>query len=434
MKKEIWMGCWLAAALALCAADPVVSVTGMTQDADTRAVTISYTLANAPAVVTLDIQTNAVVNGVETWASIGGANIQNFDPDSVVFKKVAADGDYTIVWHPDRSWPDNIVANGGARAVVTAWAMDDTPDYMVVPLLASYGGETEYYPDETYLPQGILGNVRYRTSMLVMRRIHARNVPWTMGTVMEPGRNASKEFPHTAMLTNDYYIGVFPITQTQWSLVGANYPYGNTFTNEGARAMRPMNHISRGNCRYNSNGDWPNPPGGSTFLGKLRSLTKLDFDLPTEGEWEFACRAGGAIHDGCWNDGSGILVTTDAEDANLNRLGRNKYNGGLNNSDVLVDEDGATAIVGSYAPNAWGLYDMHGNVWEWCLDWHSTDISAYGGLICTNCTLSSTEFSLRGGCGATPLFNNRVSGRSSSASNTSNPWYGVRVVCRAGLK
>jgi formylglycine-generating enzyme required for sulfatase activity len=408
----------------------------MTQNDATRAVTISYTLANAPAVVTLDIQTNAVVGGATVWASIGGANIQNFDPESAVFKKVAADGDYTIVWHPDRSWPDNLVADGGARAVVTAWAMDDTPDYMVVPLIAKYGGETEYYPDETYLPQGILGNVRYRTSMLVMRRIHARNVPWTMGTVMEPGRTPSKEVPHTAMLTNDYYIGVFPITQTQWSLVGSVIPASNAFTNEGARAMRPVNNISRGNCRYNTAGDWPKPPGSSSFLGKLRSRTELDFDLPTEGEWEFACRAGGAICDGQWNDGSGILVTTDAEDANLNRLGRNKYNGGLNYSNVLVDETGATAIVGSYEPNAWGLYDMHGNVWEWCLDWYSTDRSAYGGLICTNCSLeNSTEFSLRGGCGATPsLFNNRVSGRSSSPSNSANQWYGVRVVCRAGLR
>ena len=434
MKKEICIGGWLVAALAVCAADPSVSVTGMTQDDTTRAVTISYTLANAPAVVTLDIQTNAVVDGVETWASIGGANIQNFDPESAVFKKVAADGDYAIIWHPDRSWPDNLVASGGARAVVTAWAMDDTPDYMVVPLIATYGGETEYYPNESYLPQGILGNVRYRTSMLVMRRIHARNVPWTMGTVMEPGRTASKEVPHTAMLTNDYYIGVFPITQTQWSLVGSAIPASNAFTNEGARAMRPVNNISRGNCRYNTAGDWPNSPGSSSFLGRLRSRTKLDFDLPTEGEWEFACRAGGTIHDGCWNDGSGILVTTDAEDANLNRLGRNKYNGGSNYSNVLVDETGATAIVGSYEPNACGLYDMHGNVWEWCLDWYSTDRSAYGGLICTNSSLSSTEFSLRGGCGATALFNNRVSGRSSSASNSANQWYGVRVVCRAGLK
>ena len=429
MKMRICLGCGLTVGFLAFAADPVVSVTGMTQDADTRAVTISYTLANAPAVVTLDIQTNAVVEGSTVWASIGGAHIQNFDPGSAVFKKIAEDGAYTIIWHPDRSWPDNLVANGGARAVMTAWAMNDTPDYMVVPLIATYGGETEYYPDETYLPQGLLGNVRYRTSTLVMRRIHARNIPWTMGGVMVPGQAASAE-AHSAMLTNDYYIGVFPITQTQWSIVGSEIPSSNVFSNEGARAMRPINYITRGNCRYNSRGDWPLPPGGTSFLGRLRTCTGLDFDLPTEGEWEFACRVGGQVAEGQWNDGSAILAATDEADANL--PGRNKYNGG-SDATVTVDEDGGTAIVGSYAPNAWGLYDMHGNVWEWCLDWYSTDISAYGGLICTTCSLSTTQFSLRGGCGATGLLNNIAVARSSNKYNENNKWYGVRVVCRAGL-
>ena len=431
MKKEICMGGWLVAALAVCAADPVVSVTGMTQDDATRAVTISYTLANAPAVVTLDIQTNAVVGGETVWTSIGGGNIQCFDPGSDVFKKVATDGSHTILWHPDRSWPDNLVLDGGARAVVTAWATNDTPDYMVVPLLGTYGGEMEYYPDETYLPQGILGNVRYRTSMLVMRRIHAKNVPWAMGSIFESGREGTKEKPHTAMLTNDYYIGVFPITQTQWSIVGATIPASNVFSNEGARAMRPINNITRGNCRYNQSGDWPKSPGSSSFLGKLRTRTGLDFDLPTEGEWEFACRAGGAICDGQWNDGSAIQATSDAQDANLDRLGRNKYNGGSDET-VTVGENGGTAIVGTYAPNLWGLYDMHGNVWEWCLDMYVADNTEAGGLIYWNAGASSPSYVLRGGCGATQLLKNRISSRSSDTN--ANKWYGVRVVCRAGLK
>ena len=246
MKNKVVLFCSVSA-LSLCAADPSVTVDGFSQDAETRAVTIAYTLANAPAVVTLDIQTNAVVGGETVWTSIGGRSIQCFDPGSDVFKKVATDGSHTILWHPDRSWPDNLVSDGGARAVVTAWATNDTPDYMVVPLLGTYGGEMEYYPDETYLPQGILGNVRYRTSMLVMRRIHAKNVPWAMGSIFESGREGTKEKPHTAMLTNDYYIGVFPITQTQWSIVGATIPASNVFSNEGARAMRPINNITRGN-------------------------------------------------------------------------------------------------------------------------------------------------------------------------------------------
>ena len=84
----------------LTAAVPEVSNATMTQAAD-RLVTITYNLADAPAVITLDIQTN---NTQGTWTSIGGANIQNVTGD--VWKKVET-GSHTIQWRPDLSWPDH---------------------------------------------------------------------------------------------------------------------------------------------------------------------------------------------------------------------------------------------------------------------------------------------------------------------------------------
>jgi formylglycine-generating enzyme required for sulfatase activity len=114
-------------------------------------------------------------------------------------------------------------------------------------------------------------------------------------------------------------------------------------------------------------------------MGRLRSKTGLaGFDLPTEAQWEYACRAGttGALNDGTVN------ITNSNSDARLDLLGRYQYNGGRINGTTDPAQGcttaNATAAVGTYAPNAWGLYDMHGNVWEWCLDWFA-DAAMEGG-------------------------------------------------------
>ncbi|MDD2600875.1 MAG: formylglycine-generating enzyme family protein [Kiritimatiellae bacterium] len=99
------------------------------------------------------------------------------------------------------------------------------------------------------------------------------------------------------------------------------------------------------------------------------------FDLPTEAQWEYACRAG---TDTYYNDNLGTPANTTSN-AQMDVLGRYERNGGREwngaawvNPAVSCDASKGTAIVGSYLPNAWGLYDMHGNVWEWCLDWTGT--------------------------------------------------------------
>ena len=262
--KKITVTALAATATAtLMAAVPEVSAATMVQAMD-RLVTITYTLADAPAVVTLDVQTNYTENGETKWASIGGAAVANAQGD--VWKQVAT-GSRTITWRPDLSWPDHKIADGGARAVVTAWALDNTPDYMVVDISGAAQPNTQkYYPSVDFLPGGILGNDDYRTTSLVMRKIMAKDVEWTMGsTTLETNNRADREATHKVTLTNNYYVGVFQITQAQWALIQTNRPTPSYFNNPAYRAMRPVEQVSYNEIRNAANSatantayDWPN--------------------------------------------------------------------------------------------------------------------------------------------------------------------------------
>ncbi len=384
---------------------PSVSNVTMAQAAHSRTVTVTYTLADAAAVVTLDIQTNATDSADGDWVSLGGANVCNATGD--VWKKVET-GDRTVKWRADRSWRGFKLSN--ARAVVTAWSVDNPPPYLVVDLSAAAGAGTErYYPAAGFLPGGLLANPDYRTTKLVMRKIPAKGVEWTMGSApTETGRDGSREATHAVTLDDNYYIAVFETTQAQWALVQTANPTPSFFSVE--RPMRPVEQVCYNEIRNAANTttantahDWPNAPNPGSFLGLLRAKTGLAFDLPSEAQWEFACRAGHGT--GYWGDGSEILSSD--KDANLARLGRAYYNGGRK-----LDADGknyvdpgsgvgptnGTAVVGSYAPNSWGLYDMHGNVWEWCLDWYEADVTAHGGAV--NVNPSAPAQALSGDSGA----------------------------------
>jgi len=457
-KKMIVLAGAFGLAASVLAETPEVTNVSMVQPQRTRRVTITYTLS-AQAVVTLDVQTNCVVNGETKWLSIGGEALWNTEGD--VWKKVDA-GSRTITWRPDKSpWAGHVIAAGGARAVVTAWALDNTPDYMVVDIREGAQPNTQrYYPAADYLPGGLLANEEYRKYSLVLRKIMAQGIKWTMGSLAEKSRQSDREAMQQVTLTNDYYIGVFEFTQSQWQCIDANRPTPATYLTDGA--MRPVERVSYNEIRLAAGtsdnnafdvseavvkaNSWPNPPASGSFLGRLNARTGLDFDLPSDAQWEYACRAGNG--EGYWGDGSPILA--DGNDPNMNKLGRYRRNGGwlktgtdsFSSPSSIVGPTNATAIVGSYAPNSWGLYDMHGNVWELCLDWYATDVTSLGGAVNispTDATLpkagSSTAYRLvRGGSWYQEWAHYcRSAKRGGKQPSARDIEYGFRVVCRAGL-
>lgn len=149
----------------------------------------------------------------------------------------------------------------------------------------------------------------------------------------EEGRSAN-ETQHTVTLTDPFYMGVYEVTQQQYEKVMGNNPSGFK------HAQNPVEQIL-----------WSD---AVDFCKKLSDLPAEKgagrvYRLPTEAEWEYACRAGSTTAFSFGDQGTQLVL----------------YGWCAENS------GGKPHAVGQLLPNRWGLYDMHGNVWEWCSDWHA---------------------------------------------------------------
>ena len=254
--------------------------------------------------------------------------------------------------------------------------------YAIIDLSA--GSSASSYP-VTYLsspPSGGFNTDEYKTTKIVLR-------------LLEPGPIPT----HNATLTKPFYVNLFEVTQKQWKLVmGSNPSYFSGDT-------RPVENVSYNIIRGSSLGSqWPasNAVDADSFLGKLRTRTGLDFDLPTEAQWEYACRAGTTTAYSYGDSADGDYMWYDS------------------NSSSQTHE------VGSKLPNAWGLYDMHGNVWEWCLDEFGRPISG-NDPVGAGVPSTVSKRSIRGGCWNNNANYSTSSQRSSEFPRIDNHYYGFRL-------
>ena len=412
MKRAILTVAVLASGFAF-AVPAVSNVTLEQRDTDHRVI-VKYDLANAPAVVTVDFQANGVSIGAEKFSGVWGD----------VNRRIEADGTHEIYWRPDRDWKGD---PADLKAVVTAWELTNPPNYLVVGLETK--NDVRYYVSTNAIPNGGLTNDVYRLRKLVMRRIPAKNVKWRMGApTTEPGVTTKDsvttdtrtiETTHYVTLTSDFYMGIYEFTQRQY-LTLRGWTHGNPSMFQGDQL--PLESLEYNNVR---NPDWPNSGrsdvGATTLMGALRDRTGVDFDLPTEAQWEYACRAGTSTG---FNNGQELkwMVSTGS----LDPLAWYNKAGGA-----------TTKAVGLKQPNAWGLYDMHGNVFELCLDRcdrNSLDMSGDEVEDPKGATTGDQRM-MRGGCFENPAYLCRSAARSKvSDYNTGSNARGLRVICPIALK
>ncbi len=207
-----------------------------------------------------------------------------------------------------------------------------------------------------------------------------------MGATFEQGSDAyDDERPVHSVTLSDYYIGETEVTQELWTAVMGNNP------SEFSGTSRPVGNVSWDDCQ--------------TFITKLNQLTGYTFRLPTEAEWEFAARGG-------------------------NKSKPYKYSGSNDIGSVAwydwnsVEGDKPHPVA-QKQPNELGIYDMSGNVWEWCNDWYGK----YTSSAQTNPhdAASSSDRVLRGGCWFDIARYCRVSYRINNYPGNRNDYLGLRL-------
>ena len=252
-----------------------------------------------------------------------------------VAKEQLLPGTYNWVWDATADLGEGTVLEKVVVEGKTQLPDSEAKKYMILDLGT---GAISYL---TSVPSGGWGST-YKSTKVALR-------------YCEPGQ-FKMQGSRLVHISKPFYIGVFEMTEKQIAKIcGRIYAYTYRDKSSEFASECACGCISYNTARGSSNGaKWPSSSAvdSSSVIGKIRAKTKLNFDLPTEAQWEYACRAGTTTS---YNDGSNASST-------LNALAW--Y--GMSNANHIAN------VVGKKNANAWGLYDMHGNVRELVLDWYAS--------------------------------------------------------------
>ena len=311
-----------------------------------------------------------------------------------VSEPLCSPGKNRVSWDARADHPELNIKDMQIAVTVHPVNVDACDVYMVIDL--SSGPNSSRYPVRyTFTPPNLApaddlaacAKDPCRTTQMWFKRIKGNTFPFG-GTNNNNGEGDFK------VRLSPYYIGIFEVTQQQWAQVMDAWPA--KFTNVTWRAARPVENINYEDVIGHNNYPENKTVSENSFVGKMRARTGIEaFNLPTEAQWECACRAGYA------KSFNSDFSSTDV---------RFK----LSSADLTYNEDTATgtAIVGTYKANKWGLYNMYGNVMEMCLDAYAgistlkdyyATLYGEGNLVLdptgpATCNATKRKHSTRGGC------------------------------------
>jgi formylglycine-generating enzyme required for sulfatase activity len=243
---------------------------------------------------------------------------------------------------------------------------------------------------------------------------------FVMGSPDDEAERLDSEGPQHQVTLGEVFMGMYPITQAQWRSIAHLDPVN--------QELDPDPSCFKGGDRPVEQVTWYD---AVEFCARLSAKTTRDYRLPTEAEWEYACRAGTTtpFH-------FGETIATDL--ANYRAMDEEKYQWsgsyGRGPKGIYREE---TTPVGSFPANAFGLYDLHGNVWEWCADhWHDNygdkpEALKIDGHMPWRSQEETADRLLRGGSWLHHPRNCRFATRYYRHPDVRSSGLGFRVVCRA---
>ena len=264
--------------------------------------------------------------------------------------------------------------------------------------------ETNQYYDEV-LAEGILP----------LRMMQVPKGTFLMGSPDdEPERNVERESPQHEVSVSEFFMAKYPVTQAQWRVVASMARVN--------RDLDPAPSSFKGDARPVEQVSWHD---AVEFCDRLALQTNRRYRLPSEAEWEYACRAGTTTPFHC-----GETITTDI--ANYRGTDNTSFgwSGSYNNGPLGEYRQQTTLVTQFEFANAYGLCDMHGNIWEWCADqWHDNYDGAPNDSHAWIASSNSHFRVRRGGSWDDSPADCRSAFRYRYESESSVDYLGVRIVC-----